>query len=359
MFLRLACLYILLVGSFGLENGAFEAYMEDFGKAYATEEVEHRRSIFLDNMAAIEKHNEPERSSGYEMGVNQFTDMLPEEIPTGYVKTYRLSNVAVGRRVLNEEDLESIIRTEPVSDLPQTVDWRNHGITTPVKNQHMCGSCWAFATTAVIESHVALATGTLFSLSEQELVSCAPNPLHCGGMGGCSGSTSEIAFEYARTHGMVDEFTFGYDSNHGAKVPCTLTERRMRGGDKQYVKDAVAAIEGWVTLPRNNYTAVMNTVAKLGPLAVTVACSPWVSYQRGIYAGDLETPKETNVRTNAGINVGSLLSVSSQFSYRINSHSSTTWWFWKATVRMKRRAKTTGWSAIAGDQLGVSEGCVL
>lgn len=164
-----------------------------------------------------------------------------------------------------------------------------------------------------MESHVARATGILFSLSEQELVSCAPNPLHCGGTGGCAGATAEIAMEYARTHGMVDEWTFGYESNHGAAIECTLEEetRSIRGrwnnhgdnddddddnDDKHYFKRAVAAIDGWMTLPRNNYTAVMNAVALIGPLAISVACSPWVMYHGGIYSGTLISHKETDVR---------------------------------------------------------------
>lgn len=164
----------------------------------------------------------------------------------------------------------------------------------------------------MIESHVARATGILFSLSEQELVSCAPNPLHCGGNGGCGGSTAEIAMEYVRTHGMVDEWTFGYASNHGANVTCTLqqeekTKSSLRGrhqdddDDKHYLKHAVASIDGWMTLPRNNYTAVMNAVAQIGPLSISVACSPWVMYKEGIYSGKLETRKETDVSATSVI----------------------------------------------------------
>jgi cathepsin L len=48
-----------------------------------------------------------------------------------------------------------------VADLPKSVDWRNvyPSVVTPVKDQGHCGSCWAFAATATIESHVAINTG--------------------------------------------------------------------------------------------------------------------------------------------------------------------------------------------------------
>jgi cathepsin L len=50
----------------------------------------------------------------------------------------------------------------------------------------------AFASTAVIESHVAIQTGLLFDLSTEQIAMCSPNPDSCGGTGGCEGATSEI-----------------------------------------------------------------------------------------------------------------------------------------------------------------------
>jgi cathepsin L len=73
----------------------------------------------------------------------------------------------------------------------------------PIRNQGNCGSCWAFATTAMIEGHFNIYNSNLkkIVLSPQHLVSCVPNPNQCGGTGGCSGATAEIAMDYLKTCG--------------------------------------------------------------------------------------------------------------------------------------------------------------
>ena len=91
------------------------------------------------------------------------------------------------------------------------MDWRTKGVTTPVKNQGGCGSCWAFSATEVFESAVAIQTGSLLTLSPQQLVSCAPNPDECGGSGGCQGSTQWLAFNYTiAAGGMTSEAQYPY-----------------------------------------------------------------------------------------------------------------------------------------------------
>jgi C1A family cysteine protease len=66
--------------------------------------------------------------------------------------------------------------------LPDRIDWRTKGIVRPIQDQGSCGSCWAFSTIDVLESHYALANnGTLIDLSEQNLVDCVYKRDGCDG----------------------------------------------------------------------------------------------------------------------------------------------------------------------------------
>ena len=85
--------------------------------------------------------------------------------------------------------------------LPDSVNWVEAGAVTGVKDQGQCGSCWAFSLTSQVESYNFLATGELVELSTQQVTSCTPNTLSCGGTGGCRGSVTQVT-----RHSNMDSF---------------------------------------------------------------------------------------------------------------------------------------------------------
>lgn len=53
---------------------------------------------------------------------------------------------------------------EKYHNLPDEVDWRNKGFTTPVYNQRDCGSCYAFSIATVIQAQIFKETNKLVPL---------------------------------------------------------------------------------------------------------------------------------------------------------------------------------------------------
>ena len=84
-----------------------------------------------------------------------------------------------------------------------TVDWRAAGNVAVVKDQGSCGSCYAFSAVAAIEAAVAIKTGLLATLSEQELVDCSGSY----GNAGCGGGWMSPCFAYAKDNGGLSTQT--------------------------------------------------------------------------------------------------------------------------------------------------------
>jgi len=283
----------------------FEAFLRRFDKSYDHYYYEYSRrsTIFSDNLETIRAHNNAIQSNGkrkhnWTMGVNHFADVLPDEIPRGFDKSSlhgsraheafsdttshlfsTLSSLPTDRIGTPDATSTSGRRNLRSADWPESIDWRarSPSVITPVKDQGLCGSCWAFAAASVLESHLAIATGKLLSLSPQELVSCAPNYNHCGGDGGCSGSTAELAYDYVAEHGLVTEWAAGYTSYYGKSRHCHLQEDH-----DGYFMDAKASVDGFSSLPTNSYDSLMYAVGNIGPVVLSVAASNWTFYSGGV-----------------------------------------------------------------------------
>ncbi|KAJ8311670.1 hypothetical protein KUTeg_011025, partial [Tegillarca granosa] len=95
------------------------------------------------------------------LGMNEYGDMTSKEF-SKVMNGYRMRNITEVKTEFHQSLVD-------ISDLPDTVDWREKGYVTEVKNQKQCGSCWAFSTTGSLEGQHFKSTGKLVSLSEQNL----------------------------------------------------------------------------------------------------------------------------------------------------------------------------------------------
>ena len=82
---------------------------------------------------------------------------------------------------------------------PASVDWLTGTCVNPVTDQGACGSCWAFAATAGVESSWCIDGNPLLKLSEQQVNSCANEPTYKNS--GCNGGLAFYAWEYLVSNG--------------------------------------------------------------------------------------------------------------------------------------------------------------
>ncbi|KAK6236576.1 hypothetical protein SCA6_011913 [Theobroma cacao] len=112
---------------------SFARFAYRHGKTYeSVEEMKLRFQIFKDNLDLIRSTNK--KGLPYTLAVNQFADWTWEEF-----QKHRLGAAQnCSATTKGNHQLTDVI-------LPESKDWREVGIVSPVKNQGSCGSCWTFS----------------------------------------------------------------------------------------------------------------------------------------------------------------------------------------------------------------------
>lgn len=141
------------------------------------------------------------------------------------------------------------------TDLPAKYDLRELGFMTPVRNQGSCGSCWAFAGAAALESALLKNGKASMDLSEQEIVSCDKSSY------GCSGGWQP--FDYMIKNGIGAESSFPYAARNSSCKATAKVAKAMKWGNVgaagrratvNEVKKAVMDFGAlWVTVGANSY----------------------------------------------------------------------------------------------------------
>jgi len=301
----------------------FERFKQKYDKDYSSAAEERLRfKVFSENVAAAEAHNAARGSGSYTRGINQWSDLTQKEWEAAVLGGYK--------RMGPSKVTRSKTASYKTKDLPANVDWRDEGVISAVKNQGQCGSCWAFGTTEQIESYVAISSGNLVELSTQQVTSCAPNTLNCGGNGGCMGSTPPLGYSYIQLFGQVSEADYPYVSG-------TTTNDEDCQYDLASVSP-VASITGYNNLPPNDQDAIMAHLANVGPLAISVAASNFKDYHGGVFSG---CPYDQNIQLNHAVQLvgyGSDFSPAGVVDYWLVRNSWGESWGENGYIRILREA---------------------
>jgi len=231
-------------------------------KSYDESEEQFRMKVFMENKHKIAKHNQ-RASNGlksYTVAMNHLGDLLHHEfvaLMNGF-KRNPLFPKANGSLFMAPDNIE----------VPASVDWREKGYVTPVKDQGQCGSCWSFSTTGALEGQHKRRTGKLVSLSEQNLVDCSKKY----GNNGCNGGLMDNAFEYIKeNHGIDTEESYPYE---GKEARCRYNKREIGATDT-----------GFVDVPAGSEAHLQAALATAGPVSVAIDASheSFQFYNKGVY----------------------------------------------------------------------------
>ncbi|XP_062856734.1 cathepsin F [Trichomycterus rosablanca] len=231
----------------------FKEFIIKYNRTYSSqEEAEKRLGIFQQNLKTAQTLQSLDQGTA-EYGVTKFSDLTENEFRMMYLNPM-LSQWSLQKQMKPAAPAST---TEPAS-----WDWREHGAVSIVKNQGMCGSCWAFSVTGNIEGQWYKKSGQLLSLSEQELVDCDKLDHACGG------GLPSNAYEATENLGGLElETDYSYT---GHKERCDFNSGKV-----------AAYINSSVELPKDE-NDIAAWLAENGPVSAALNAFAMQFYKNGV-----------------------------------------------------------------------------
>lgn len=171
---------------------------------------------------------------------------------------------------------------------PTHRDWRQSNVITPVKDQRLCGSCWAFAAVGALEAHIGLHDGNVVDLSVQQLIDCATD-----GNNGCHGGVDVFAYKYMQRVGVRTAQAYPYEAQEGeCRVAEAAAEENVEGA--VHSSESANTTSGRQQRPRvrrivmlrsGNERLMRNAVGLVGPVSVSLDAGQrsFQFYAGGVY----------------------------------------------------------------------------
>lgn len=222
----------------------------DQSRAFLPNIQNKRKEIFRENLRLVLAHNQNPHST-FKLKINHMSDWTDEE------------SAAIRAKI----PVEPVNNALPVdlgqqrrSTIPDTYDWRNQtrvpNAVTPIKNQHHCGSCYAFAMVGALEKTYAQIYNQSGPLSPQQLIDCSHES-------GCEGGSFVGTFNYIKEIGDRLNLEKDYPSTpNGAKNDkCQNSSGQLLSYNQTYNLE-------YRQLPTENEEYMRKIVYEQGPIYV-------------------------------------------------------------------------------------------
>lgn len=313
------------------KSSMFKLFAMQHGKVYQTTEEELKReTIFNENVAKIAMLNLKHEGKATFKG-NRFMDMTKEEI----------LKFRGGRKQSKKDTLASFdkiyFEKETGLNTPTNFDWRKEMpvAVAPVKDQGICGSCWAFSFISAMESANAIQTEKMTLLPEQFVLDCSWTDQS----NACDGGLSDDAGRnIMKAFGGVIPSAETYGSYLTVDGYCHGIEGKQVG----------AKIVQWTNIPARDTDAVLQAVLKQ-PLSVSLnVVDEIIYYDSGIV--DVEDCTKTDVDDlDHAINlVGYGTDEKTGQDYWVLRNSWSTYWGDEGYFKIMRGERDCGVSTDAG-----------
>ncbi|XP_025068218.1 cathepsin W-like [Alligator sinensis] len=184
---------------------------------------------------------------------------------------------------LGRKPLTSSLRSPPGKPAPPSCDWRKAGAVTCPSDQRTCGSCWAFAAVANVESLWFIHFKKLYKLSVQEVLDCS------GFKDACEGGYPWNAFGTIYRLGVSTAMSYPYEAQQGT---CRSNQDNV-----------VVRIQGFQTLPSNESQLAAH-VATRGPITVIMNSRLLQHYRGGIITKHLASSCHPDLLNHVVLIVG-------------------------------------------------------
>lgn len=191
----------------------------EFAKNY-----ENNYRIFSKNWFIVKEHNNNNKNLNLEL--NKFADNIDfnsTSLPNDLINFPKDKIIKKNTWYKNFFFSTKTKIKNVFSNDPKKIDWREHGILTPIKDQKSCGSCWAFSSTSALEAFLKKNKVKVERLSEQELVDCSSEN------NGCNGGLMDLAFDYIiENNGLHTDRNYPYNAkNNKCMKNCKVKDESL------------------------------------------------------------------------------------------------------------------------------------